>query len=388
MNVRFFALLLVLSSVAWAAPPATVLKGTHYVVTSYAGAEAGQTTLDLMEALANRYNSYFLFDLSQVTAPWNVTLYASKADFDAGLKGQVTESPTDYVYLHYADPAKRVLAAWVPEAGSPVDEVRSLAFQGFFQFLWTFVPQPPAWLEVGLASVFWNSHWDGKTLSANPDLPFLETLQQRWRDRGPDVKALLSAPEGSLDPASGRDLEAWGLVAFLLDSPDPVYSRLLGSVLGNLSPSATETGNRDAALQRFSAARDLTKVSLDLQTWWKARQGFRARLESGQALLRDKNYSAAATAFQGALALRPDDSAALYYAGLAAYENKDYSGADTMFSRVQGRDLPAGLLAYARGLTAFALKQSDAAKTWLTQAKKEDDAAWGKLAAPVLDLIR
>jgi len=389
MKVRLSALVLVLLPfLAFGAPGPVVLKGAHYAVTSWAGAEAGQTTLDVMEALLVRYNALFLFDLTKAPGPWNVVLYANKADFDAALAGQVAAPPADYIYLHYADPTRSQLAAWVPAEGSPVDEVRSLAFQGFFQFLWTFLPHPPAWIETGLASVFWNSHWDGKALTANPDLPYLETLQERWKDKGPDLKALLNAPEGALDPASGRDLEAWGLVAFLLDTPDPTYARLFGSTLGNLSPTATEAENRDAVVQRFEAAKDLTAAAADVQAYWKSKLGFSARLAQGSIALKDKNYAAAAAAFQGALALRPADDAALYYAGLTAYEAKDYANAEGLLARVKGTALPPGLLAYARGLTAFALKKSDAAKTFLLQAKSEDAASYDKLAAPVLDLIK
>ena len=366
----------------------TVLKGAHYTVTSWAGPEAGQATLDLMEALVVRYNSLFLFDLSQTPAPWNVVLYATKEEFDAALMGQVSVPPTDYVYLHYSDPSRSQLAAWVPASGSPVDEVRSLAFQGFFQFLWTFLSHPPAWLETGLASVFWNSHWDGKVLKANPDLPFLESLQARWKDKAPDLRALLAAPEGTLDPASGKDLEAWGLATFLLESPDPTYARLFGSILANLSATATEEANRNAVVLRFQSAKDWTVAATDVQTYWKAKQGFRARMDQGIAALKDKNLAVAATGFKAALELRPMDDAALYYSGLTAYELKDYLKAEEFFARVESQSLPAGLLAYARGLTAFAAKQNDAAKSWLNQAKAEDDAGYAALVAPVLDLIR
>jgi len=389
MKVRLFALVLfLLPFLAFGAPGPVVLKGPHYTVTSWAGAPAGQTTLDVMEALLVRYNSLFLFDLSKSPAPWNVVLYATKADFDAALAGQVASPPADYVYLHYADPTRSQLAAWVPAEGSPVDEVRSLAFQGFFQFLWTYLPHPPAWIETGLASVFWNSHWDGKVLTANPDLPYLEALQDRWKDKAPDLKALLTAPEGTLDPQSGRDLEAWGLAAFLLETPDPAYARLFGSTLGNLSPTASEEENRDAVLQRFVATKDLSTAATDVQAYWKAKLGFAARLAQGNSLLKDKNYPAAAAAFQGALVLRPQDDAALYYAGLASYEAKDYSAADGWFAQVKPQALPPGLLAYARGLDAFALKKNEAAKKFLLQAMAEDAQTYDKLAAPVLDLIK
>lgn len=401
MNARFAPLLFLLPLLAFADAPAsptptpapspaspaapTVLKGQHYTVTSWAGADEGQRVLDLMEALAAKYNSLFLYDLSKAPM-WNVALYATKADFDAALSNQVAP-PEDFTYLHYTDASKSVLAAWVPDKDSKIDEVRSLAYQGFFQFLWTFVPHPPAWIETGLASVFWNSEWDGKTLKASADYPFLDALQKKWDQTPPDVKAILSAPEGTVASA-GLDADSWALATFLLDSPDPVYSRLFGSSLADLSAAATEEANREAVIQRFQAAKDWTAESADLQAYWKAKSSFAASLAQGTSLLKDKNYAAAAAALQAALTLRPQDNAALYYAGLAAYETKDYTAADGYFAKVDEHALPAGLLAYARGLTAFALKKNDDAKTWLNAAQTDDAAQFKPLVAPVLDLIR
>lgn len=389
MKARLFFLLSLVPLLAFGAPAApTVHKGAHYTVTSWAGPEAGKTTLDLMEALVVEYNKLFLFDLAKAPSSWNVTLYATKADFDAALAGQVSGPPQDYVYLQYSDPAQSHLAAWVPSEGAPLDEVRSLAYQGFFQFLWTYIPHPPAWIETGLATVFWNYRWDGKTLERDPDLPYLETLQARWKDKGPDLKALLSAAEGSLDPASGKDLEAWGLTAFLLDSSEPAYARLFGSALAALSPTATEEANRDAVTARFTAAKDWAAASTDVQSWWKAKVGYPTRISEGLAKLKEKDYKGAAAAFTAAQVLRPHDDAARYYGALVSYESKDYTAAEEAFGKVDPRALPAGLLAYAKGLTAFALKKNDEAKKWLTEAKTEDEGTYAKLAAPVLDLIR
>lgn len=388
MKALALCTLLLTPFLAWSAPGPEVLKGPHYTVTSWAGREAGQVTLNLMESLVIKYNSLFSFDLGRAPAPWNVTLYASKADFDAALAGQVEKLPEDYLYLHYSDPTRSQLVAWVPGEGSTIDEVKSLAFQGFFQFLWTFLPRPPAWIETGLATVFWNSQWDGKVLSADPDLPYLEDLQARWKEGAPDVEALLRADSGSVSRATGLDLEAWGLAAFLLDAPDPSYARVFGSALTALSPTATEEENRNAVVARFQAAKDMKQISSDVQSWWMAKVGFRTRMAEGRAKLKDQDSKGAAAAFRAALNLKPHDDGALYYWGLASYEAKDYGVAEEAFSRVNGKALPPGLLAYARGLTAFAQKKYAEAKAFLVQAQTEDETTYSKLVAPVLELIR
>jgi len=402
MKVRVFVVFLVLIApiaFAQAAGPAPttpvsssavpdILQGPHYHVTSWAGKAAGEATLKLMEALCEQYNSLFLFDLSKVTSRWNVEIYPDKASFDAALKGTVPTPLTDYVFLHYRDPQQSRIVAWVPEKNSPLDEVRSLAFQGFYQFLWTFVPHPPAWIETGLANHFWNELWDGKTLKMDTDWPYLPTLKTLWADRGPDLEALLSAPEGSLDTASGKDLEAWGLIEYLLSSPDPANSRLLGSLLANLSPTAAEEANRDAALQRVKSAMDFAVLSAATRTWWMAKVSFGEWIQKGQKEMKDGDPISALRSYKAALELRPADGPTLYYAGLAAYNAKDYTAADQFYAQIDQQALPAGLLEYAKGVNEFALKKYDAAKADLMAAKTANAAAYGPLVAPVLELIR
>ncbi len=385
MKARISLLLLCLPLLAFAQP--IVLKGPHYAVTSWAGPEAGKATLGLMEGLLVRYNSVFLFDVSRTKNPWNVVVYSSKEEAEAALAGQTTRLK-DFVYLEYADPAKSQLVAWVSADGLGTDQVRSLAFQGFYQFLWTFIPHPPAWIEIGLANVFWNSQWDGTTVTPNPDLPLLEALQKKWSEKAPDVASLLSAPSGSLGSDNDRDLEAWGLAAFLLETPEPSYARLLGAALAELSPTATEEVNRTAVGKRFQASKDLTVLGADVQAFWKARLGFAQRLAEGNAQYAANDLAGARRSFQEALNLRPKDNGARYLCGLTAYESKDYTAAEAYFAQVDGKSLPPGLLAYARGLTAFALKNNPDAKTWLEQAKAEDAATYEKLVAPVLELIK
>lgn len=388
MKALTLCTLLLTPLMAWSAPGPDVLQGPHYTVTSWAGREAGQVTLDLMEALVTEYNSLFSFDLGRAPAPWNVTLYANKADFDAALAGQVEKVPEDYVYLHYSDPTRSQLVAWVPAEVAAIDEVKSLAFQGFFQFLWTFLPRPPAWIETGLATVFWNSQWDGKVVSADPDLPYLEDLQARWKETPFDVEALLKADSLTMGQAPGLDLEAWALAAFLLQAPDPSYARVFGSALTALSPTASVEENRNAVTARFQAAKDMKQIATDVQSWWMAKVGFRTWMDEGRAKLKGQDPKGAAGAFREALGLKPHDDGALYYWGLASYEAKDYGVAEEAFSRVNGKALPPGLLAYARGLTAFAQKKHSEAKALLVQAQTEDEATYAKLVAPVLELIR
>lgn len=389
MKVRLVAALLLIPLWGFSAPTdrAVVVTGDHYQVTSYAGKDAADTTLAVMESLLPRYNALFLFDVSKNKDLWNVTLYASKDAFDAALADQVTPLPTDYVFLQYADAKKSTLAAWVPAEGSALDEVRSLAYQGFFQYLWTYIPHPPAWLETGLATVFWHSTWDGKTTVADASWPLLDSLQALWKAKGPDLKALLSAPEGTLNRNTGTDLEAWALATFLLQGPDPSYARLFGSLLTALSTSSDEVANRDAIMTRFMAAKALDQTSSDLRDWWLSKKSYQTWVTEGLTAAKASDWKTVDAAFTAAAEMKPGDETAVYYLGLSSYELKDYSKAESNFAKLDSKSFPSGLVAYARGLTAFALKKNPEAKAFLETAKQEDSATYEKLVAPVLDLI-
>ncbi|MEI8093210.1 MAG: tetratricopeptide repeat protein [Spirochaetales bacterium] len=355
----------------------TVVKSDHYVVTSWAGSEKANETLALMEALLQRYNQLFLFDLSKLPAPLAVTLYSSKEDFVKALEGTTASPPEDFVFLQYTDPAQSVLAGW-----NTADLAHPLAFQGFYQYLWSFLPRSPSWIETGLAYHFWNVSWDGTSLGPVTEEPFLDALQARWATQPvTDLSALLTAP-------AANELDSWALVTFLLQSTDPVYPRILGSILGNLAPAATLEANRQSALQRFQSGKSLSTGSKDLAAYWAVQTSFSTLLAQGVAKMKDKDYAGALKLFQSALVQRPADDQARYYAGLASYELKDYPQAEAAFALVSTKTLPAGLLEYAKGLTAYAQKKWDDAKTNLAKAIERNETDYKKAAQTVLDLIK
>ncbi len=378
--MRLFVILFlfaVLAVPAFTADSPVVLKSDHYTVTSWAGAEKANETLSLMEALLQNYNQLFLFDLSKLPAPLGVTIYATKEDFAKAMEGKTPAEPTDFVFLQYTDPAQSVLACWATD-----DMAHPLAFQGFYQYLWSFLPRIPSWIETGLAYHFWNVTWDGKALQPPTEEPFLDALQTRWATDAPtDLTPLLTA-------ASANELDSWALVTFLLQANDPVYPRVLGSILGNLAPAATLEANRQSALQRFQSGKNLSLAAKELVAWWKGQPSFSTLLAQGVAKMKEKDYTGALKLFQGALVQCPSDEQAQYYLGLASYELKDYPAAETSFAQIPGKNLPAGLLEYAKGLTAFAQKKWDDAKLYLGQAVERNEAEYKKAVLPVLELIK
>jgi tetratricopeptide (TPR) repeat protein len=354
-----------------------LVKSEHYVVSSWAGAQRAQDTATLMEALLARYNQLFLFDLSRLPAPLKVAIYANRDDFSAALEGKAATSSGDFLFLQYTDPAQSVLACWASD-----EMAQALAFQGFYQYLWSFLPRTPSWIETGLAYYFWNTKWDGKVLLPPTEEPFLDALQARWATEAPgDLAPLLTA-------APANELDSWALVTFLLKTNDPLYARIFGSILGNLAPAATLEANRQSVLARFQSVKSLTSAATDLTTWWKTQVSFSTLLAQGVAKMKDKDYPAALKLFQQAQAQRPSDEQALYYAALASYELKDYTTAEAGLAAVSGKGLPPGLLEYAKGLAAFAQKKWEVAKGFLALAVERNETDYKKLVQPVLELIK
>jgi len=331
----------------------------------------------LMEALLLQYNQLFLFDLAKLPATLNVTVMKNKADFQTALQGKTTTVQEDFVYLQYTDPAQSVLMCWDRD-----NMERPLAFQGFYQYLWSYMPRTPSWVELGLAYHFWNLNWNGTALSSATEDVFLDALLEQWSRTLPtDLSPLLMAE--SADP-----LTSWALVEFLNRSSDPVYSRIFNSILLSLAPAGTLENNRQTALQKFQSGKNLEVAAGDMVAWWKSRTSFTTLLSQGVERMKAKDYLGAQKLFSAALVQRAQDDQALYYMGLAAYELKDFVQAESLFSSIDPATLPPGLLDYARGMNAFAQKKWDVAKDHFSQAVTANETEYRKLVDDALALAR
>lgn len=391
------------AAVPAAAPTETLYtaKTPYYEVSSEVSqAQADELGL-MMEALLARYNSFFLQDLSKIDPPLKVRWFRDKASFDAFLADKVSAPRSDFAYLSYKDKTKSLLAGF-EGAANPLP---SLAFQGFIQYLWTFIPNPPVWVRNGFGYYFWDQKWNSttQTLEESGSLAFLESARKILAAGSVDLQSLLTLEDkrdGSAADAE-KDYQAWALVYFFVHSDNPVYNRILGNVMANLGSGSSVAENSLAALNRISAVRPLSSVSADLSAFMSKVKGFNDYMQEGIALYRE--FLAAKTAqspgaaellvkaeglFDQAQRIRPADYRPIYYKGLLSYGDANYSLAEARFNQSLARtDGANGLLNYALGLSSFYQKKFPEAKAYLMKAKESNPAEFGSTVDAVMAML-
>ncbi|OHD11597.1 MAG: hypothetical protein A2Z96_02130 [Spirochaetes bacterium GWB1_48_6] len=376
-------------------------KTQYYEITSYVSqAQADETGLK-MEALLNRYNSYFLQDLAKISPPLKVLWFKNKLDFDNFLKDKISSTREDFAYLSYKDKSKSLLAAY-EGMDNPFP---SLAFQGFIQYLWNFIPQPPVWIRNGFGYFFWDLKWNQETqsLENSGNLAFLDAARKLYAKGTPDLKTLLTMEDKRDGSAANGDLDyqAWSLVYFLIQSDNPIYNRLLGNLMSNLSPAATLPENTQNVLNKITGVRSLETIQGDLTVFLGSVKGFNDLMNEGIGLYRDflkakaeKNDLSkdllvqASGLFEAAAAINPKDFRPLYYRGLLAYGDGSYTQAESRFKESSALVVGSpGLLPYAQGLTAFYLKKFSEASLYLNQAKLENPTEFSSVVDTVLEMM-
>ncbi len=372
------AALIGVSSLAYAqqAGPNEALTA-HYDVYASAGADQAKTIANGMEAFFGLYNSFFHFDPSVLKSRLNVRIYANRQEFDSYLAKIVPGTHDSFVYLQYQDPRRSVLVGY--DTGSLASFQMALIHHGFVQFLRSFIPEPPLWLQEGCAVYFEASEYDAAKNVAvfHPNLGWVATLKQ-------EVGAYLSSNDPNaiipvdtlltMDTAAALKrlpafyAEAWGLVSFLADSKDSEYNRVLWDGITALQPNATAAANAAAMEARaFSWVPDnqlLTAFASYLDTV----KTFPELVNDGMRAYSAGDLATAEADFTQAVTLNRTNSIPYYYLGLVKYGQKDYYVAEHYFRTALLMGADRGLVDYALGVNAFADDRIDDAKSYLNEA--------------------
>lgn len=383
--VVMFLVLAAFPMMAQTPPSLATANSDIFVVQSELGSAHAQKVLTIVQALYDQYNQVFQFDKSKLTNPLQIRWFATKQGFDAYLASKRVEgSRNDFVFLSWRDASKNELVAW----GEDENWFKSLAFQGFIQYIWSFIPNPPIWLRNGFAYYFWDLEWDEATGSVkrSDNLTFLDAAKNIIRRGAPDLNQLLTLDEAKVTPDS--DYLSWALVHYFSNTSNSADVRLFANVLIALSPSETLSNNSRSVLNRITSARSLSDLSANLSQHLNGLQGFSTFMEDGIDRFRSGNWAAATESFNKALALRPNDFRPHYYLGLTAYSEGKYEAAAIHYNNAKNFNPPPGLIAYAMGLNSFYLRQYEDATNFLRQAIAENPADYKTNAEQVLALMQ
>ncbi len=347
-----------------AAPQAVTEQSAHFQITSFAGKAEAEKKAQFLEDLVSQYSQVLQIPSAPVKV--SVDLFPTVKAYEASVLPLIGKTPSPPLALKFSDKKTLLLGVAQP------DDDSAWAFQTFLSWFWLAAPKAPAWLEEGLARYFWDISGKSPSWQFGQNRIFADELLKLWETQ-PSLTFLTKTTL-----TNAEKLSAWGLVTFLMNTPNPTYARAFGAYLANLT-SANPT-----PLATVLTPEMLTQLSHDCWTWWKAHPGRTTLLQEAEKALKAGEGETAGPLLAQALQIEKDGNT-LYLAGLAAYEKKVYPEAEEYYLQAQKtwKDAPPGLLDYAIGLVLYQQQKWSLAKQHFESAGKASEA-YNKLTAPLL----
>lgn len=365
----------------------------HYAVYSAVSKEHAEDTAKKMEAFASLFNSYFHFDLTSMEAPMTMRIFSKKDDFNEYLRSIISEEKDNFVFLQYSDPSKSELVGFV----QPEDQFElSLVRHGFIQFLKTFIPEPPLWLQRGFTLYLEKSTYDEENEYAvhNENMAWLNTLKNfiastKESSAGelPPITLLLQPDEATASQKVPFYAVSWGLVTFLLESSNNNYNRLMWDTISTLDPWISRSENEKAVVDDVFAWTNQYLFQSDFLSYINSLKTFPELVESGIEEYNQGNMDKSEDLFIEAIVQNGEHYLPYYYLGLINYSKEDYSLAEYYYQSAMILGGDQALTNYALGVNAFADNRLDEAKQYLSQAKEADPGKYASKADKILDRI-
>ncbi len=378
----------VVFSAAAEEPELNTVESARYQVYSEISLSHAQETAEKLEAYFDLFNSYFHFIENELPAPMKVRIFRNKEGFDTYLKQFVPEAKSSFVFLQYSDPGKSELVGYWTE-GENFN--RYLAHHSFLQFIKTFIPNPPLWLQKGFAVYF-------ETISYNPEegvaelkdnLGWVDTLKGYISEDTEEglipFPTLLTIDVESANANLNRFYsQSWGLVYFLLNSPVKAYNRILWDSISALQRDNSRKENETAVIRH--AFEWVLKKDFDtaFKNFIRSLRTFPDIVEDGMSLYASAQYEKAEIDFIHAISLRRDHPVPYYYMGLIKYARKDYISAEYYYEMALQRGSDPGITYYALGVNAFADGRIGDAVNFLNMAQEADPLGYGERAVQLL----
>jgi tetratricopeptide (TPR) repeat protein len=394
--MRKFALVLVCFAIVAASASAqestyAEYQSTNFRVLSELGDEHAQETAEKLEAYLELYNDYFHFELEELPSRMRARFFSSKDRFDDYVGRFLDEERDDFVYLHYSDLARSELVGYeLPEEEFDL----SLKHQGFLQFLRAFVPNPPIWLREGFAVYFEQIEFDPALGMATyrENLAWLETLQAII-DGSAGVAPIGFTDMIRMTVDQAREQidvfypQAWGMVSFLLNSPNRDYNRIVWDSISALDPEATLRENSDLVYnEAFRWVQEPILIDAFV-SYTTGRRSFRALVQDGIEFYQSENMAGAEESFVTALQLRADNPVPYYYMGLINYDRQNYDLADFYYKEALARGSEEAITYYALGVNAFADNRFEDATSYLEETISLNPDEYEDKATQLLERI-
>jgi tetratricopeptide (TPR) repeat protein len=357
-------------------------SGTYYKVYAEQGQEAALALAREMDARFAVYNRLFRFPQGRLSQPLVVRSFVTKDAYDTYVNTKLGTARNGAVYLHYNNR---------PELNELVllensEEAKKVfPHQAFIQFLRAFVPNPPTWLQEGLAIYFTTLGYDRNKGEATyeENLSWLEMVKS-WGTSAPTLEAVVLSDIQNPLPSPQIQGASWALVSFLLNTDNEEYRRSLYEIFMVLSPTETREGNSKLALERILPWVKIDEITKDYQNYIRDRKTFNELVDAGRQAYSAKDLAKAEVLFLSAMNLQPNHYAPHYYLGLLSYEQKKYDMAENYYRSALLYGADEALVNYALGLNAGAAGRKADAVQYLEKAAA---AAPDRYKAKVQELL-
>jgi tetratricopeptide (TPR) repeat protein len=342
------------------------VTGTHYKVYAEGGEEVARALAKEMDVRFSVYNQLCRFPVSRLSQPLVVRSFSNKTAYDTYIQTKLGTQRNGAVYLHYSTkPELNELVRLEHAEELP----NTFPHQAFIQFLRAFVPNPPTWLQEGLAIYFATLGYDQTRGEATyeENLAWLDMVKS-WGNAAPSLESVMRSD--IQNPLASPQIQgaSWALVSFLLNTDIEEYRRSLYEIFMVLSPSESREGNSKLALERIIPWIQIDEITKEYQNYIKERKTFAELIEAGRQAYNAKDLPKAEVLFLSAMNLQPQHYAPHYYLGLLSYEQKKYDMAENYYRSALLYGADTALVHYALGLNAGAAGRKADAVQYLEKA--------------------
>jgi len=358
----------------------------HYRIISNESQARAEALGWKMEAALKLYNDHLHLDLAGLSSPLNVRIFKDKETFNSYLEEIVAETQADFVLVSFSDPRKNELVCF-DTLGKKFNT--SLLHQGFMQYLRILAPDSPMWLRIGLAAYLENATYntDKRSFVWKANLAWLETIQKIIAGEKSSHKLGIPELTSLSREAAAFRLEsfyaqAWGLVHFLIQSPEKKYNRIIWDAAAALN-SNISMANRKA----FSWV-PAAELKEDFEDFILSLKTFNTLIQVGKDYYSAGEYSQAAASFIGAMELNRDSNKPYYYLGLIHYAQKEYDQAEKRYKTALNLGIDPALINYALGVNSFAAKRYTESEEYLIRARDYDQAVYTEKVEPLLKRLK
>ena len=375
---KIFAILLVLF--VFTAPSFSQIfkmaESNNYRVYSEISEENAQFIATAMDEFFNLYNRYFHFDESNLKSKLQIRIFQSKEGFDNYLSPIIPETSSSYVFLQYKNTQKSELVIYV------IDDIekmtKALVHHGFVQFIKTFIPGPPLWIQKGFAIYFEKSLYNDEDNTAmfRNNLDWAVTLKKYIAadKKDPLNPKMFTIPELlTIDTATANKninvfyAESWGLVSFLINAKYQEYNRILWDSISAMKPGALKSENELTVITSAFKWIDNSIFLTDFYYYAESFKTFNELVKDGIKAYSDGSFDEAERIFITAMLLEESSYVPYYYLGLINYARKDYSMAEYYYQSTIEMGGNPDLTYYALGVNSYANNNSEDAVFYLSK---------------------